>query len=554
VISRPLLLLVLLVPWHAHADALVRSQAMKSSTIAEFFIDEERVRVDLEIGLGDIEAFANLLPDDVYARLSKPPLPWAERLARFFRTDLAIRAEDGPPLSGRVLEIGPRQRVERDEISGEPLGEAEEIALFARLEYPLERRPESLTLAGGSGASIGFVAYHEGIPVNDFRYLAGSQTLELDWEDPWYSRFSSRSLRRQYFAPMSGFLYIEPYEVRKEIVVRARDLQAWVDLGLADRDTIPVEIQAELKRRAAAFLREHQPVTIDERSPEPELARINFLERSLRTSRVIDPPEELDANSAILGVIFVYPLLEPLPQRVHMDWDLWSDRIQQIPAAAVDQAGPLPTLLEPDFRVLEWQNFLRFPELPTLQELAPPPGRLSRILRGLRWPLLLIGFALLLRWRRAAALTLIATGAAFWLSRSAVVSQDGAAEIVSGLLDNVYRAFDFREEEQIYDVLSRSVDGELLTRTYLETRRGLELTNQGGARAKVKTIEVVALEAEPAEAGSFRARATWNVAGSVGHWGHVHERANRYRADLRVAPVDGEWKLVELEILEEERI
>ena len=90
----------------------------------------------------------------------------------------------------------------------------------------------ALHFAGPPGASVGFVVYHEGIAVNDFRYLGPSQTLHLDWSDPWYSRFERRSLRRQYFAPMSGFLYVETYEVRKEIIARPLDLQAWVDLGL----------------------------------------------------------------------------------------------------------------------------------------------------------------------------------------------------------------------------------------------------------------------------------------------------------------------------------
>ena len=46
-------------------------------------------------------------------------------------------------------------------------------------------------------------------------------------------------------------------------------------------------------------------------------------------------------------------------------------------------------------------------------------------------------------------------------------------------MSNVYRAFDFRDEERIYDVLERSVHGGLLTDIYLETRRGLEIRNQG---------------------------------------------------------------------------
>jgi hypothetical protein len=52
----------------------------------------------------------------------------------------------------------------------------------------------------------------------------------------------------------------------------------------------------------------------------------------------------------------------------------------------------------------------------------------------------------------------------------------------------------------------------------------------------------------------FAARGTWNVSGSVGHWGHVHQRTNRYEARFVVRPVDGTWRITELELLQEERV
>ena len=70
----------------------------------------------------------------------------------------------------------------------------------------------------------------------------------------------------------------------------------------------------------------------------------------------------------------------------------------------------------------------------------------------------------------------------------------------------------------------------------------------------MKQIELVDLLVTPGADGGFVATASWNVAGSVGHWGHVHQRRNRYRAELDVAPVRGVWKLVDLEILEEKRL
>jgi len=554
----------------ARADAIVRSQAMLANTIAEFFISDGRVVVELEIGLEDIAGFRNLLPDELYQELGGPPVSLQERNSLFFQREFTIEADDGPPLEGRVLEIGPRARIQRDLVTGEPLDseDAEQISIFARLEYRLVGRPARLILHAprtSEQVSVGFIAYHRRIPINDFRYLVAAQEIRLDWQDPWYSSFSSRNLRRQYAEPMSGFIYVEPYEVRKEIILRPKDLQAWVDLGLEGMDKIPAEMQPELLRNIGAFLRDRQPVKIDGRSIEPELARANFLERTLRTSRVIGVPRDLDIDSAVVGVIFVYPIEEALPQHVTMEWDLWNERIQRVPGSAVDEAGPLPSQLEPEFPILEWRNFLQNPTLPTLYVLGAPPSGLSRIALFARWPLVLLaGLALGSSLResrrrsysaRVLAFALIGVaGLSFALGRNAQLGDERARELVSGLLHNVYRAFDFRQEEQSYDVLARSVKGDLLAEIYLETRRGLELANQGGARAKVKQIELQELNVESAAAGGFTARATWTVMGSVGHWGHIHQRKNQYQARLHVAPIEGEWKLIGLDILEEKRL
>jgi len=237
----------------------------------------------------------------------------------------------------------------------------------------------------------------QGVAVNDFRYLSHSQALNLDWDDPWYSSFASRPLRRQYFAPMAGFIYVEPYEVRKEIIVRPKDLQRWVDLGLKGRDTIPAEMHADILQKATAFLAGHHPVTIDGEMVEPALMRANFLERTLRTSRVIDPPIDLDINSAIMGVIFVYPH-EAFADTVTMEWDMFDEWIQIVPVAGVDPTGPLPQFLEPDYSTLKWTNFIRIPVMPELVSISAPPGMISAWMVYLRWLFGVMTFMLLIRW------------------------------------------------------------------------------------------------------------------------------------------------------------
>jgi hypothetical protein len=567
---RWLVALLGLLPVAAGADAIIRIQAMMATTIAEFYVEEEEVRLELEIGLPDFGPFRSLLPDALHARLGFGETPYAERLERFLTREFRVIA-DGEPLPGRLTAIGPAERVRRDEITGEPLpltGDPETV-INASFRWALAGQPARLELALAlpADAAVGYVLYHEGIAVNDFRYLTASQVLNLDWDDPWYSAFDRRTLRRQYDAPMAGFIYVEPYEVRKEIIVRPRDVQRYVDLGLEGRDTIPVEMQAEIRQKVIEFLEQHQPVTIDGRPAEPAAARADFLERSLRTSRVIDPPEELDVNAAIMGVKFIYPHPD-FPDTVTMRWDLFDERIANVPASAVDPAGGMPQFLTPDADTVEWRNFIRVPVMPELADVETPPGAGARVLFYGRWLLALVAALLLWRLARAlrddraraarpaalAAAALVVAGGGWWLGGQARLDDAATGEVVTGLLTNVYRAFDFRGESDVYDVLARSVDGDLLREVYLEMRRGLVLASQGGASARVKDVELIELDARPAGDQEIAARATWRVAAAVGHWGHMHERRNEYRADLRLRPVEGAWKIVGVEILDEVRL
>ena len=68
-------------------------------------------------------------------------------------------------------------------------------------------------------------------------------------------------------------------------------------------------------------------------------------------------------------------------------------------------------------------------------------------------------------------------------------------------------------------------------------------------------MELQAIEVLPGrDNNGFQGRATWNVNGSVGHWGHVHSRSNQYQADLFIEAIDNRWKLVEMNVLQELRL
>jgi hypothetical protein len=168
---------------------------------------------------------------------------------------------------------------------------------------------------------------------------------------------------------------------------------------------------------------------------------------------------------------------------------------------------------------------------------------------------------------RMAAITLILiTAVALWpFGRTALrnpfaapyrLPEAEAIPILQGLLQNTYRAFDFRAEDDVYDKLAVSVTGDLITDIYVQSRKRLELEPQGGARAKVQDVQLMQVTpiGRPGNHQRLTFQCAWRVAGSVEHWGHTHGRRNQYEALITIQPIDRSWKIVALDLLDERRL
>ncbi len=135
-----------------------------------------------------------------------------------------------------------------------------------------------------------------------------------------------------------------------------------------------------------------------------------------------------------------------------------------------------------------------------------------------------------------------------------------ALEAFSALHANIYRAFDYTKESEIYDALARSVDGPLLDAVYNDVYRGLVMQEEGGALSRVKSVTPVATEVrsiglEPdGRTPAFEVEARWRVVGVVYHWGHSHARTNEYAAVYGVASRSGGWRIVSSTPLQQQRI
>lgn len=148
-----------------------------------------------------------------------------------------------------------------------------------------------------------------------------------------------------------------------------------------------------------------------------------------------------------------------------------------------------------------------------------------------------------------------------WLLPAPSLPQPAEAlAVFQPLHANIYRAFDYTAESEIYDALARSVDGPLLEKTYDDIYRSLILQEEGGALCRVKAVQsitniVEAIRLNPIlRTPELTVNAQWRVEGVVYHWGHSHSRINQYRARYIVAATRAGWRIVGVEPLEQQRV
>jgi hypothetical protein len=566
------------------ADWMNLTGAETAPNIAEITILDDRVRVVLEVYIGNLSVFEDLLPDDWLKKQATDRPPLSERLTHFSANTLQVVTGDGTKLWANLVLAEPRLRKDRaSPLAGMinpttrrrvPEAPKDKRVLFVELEYPFEGKPKTLTFIppaddkGISSATIGFIAYHKAVPIIDFRYLSGKAKVTLDWTDPWYTKFENPNLKRHHKSAMMSFLYVEPREVRHEVLIRVRDLQGWTDLGLSTGATITADEQATVKDLARAFLATRNLLEVDGVPVKPVSSRAAFLNISLTGLQVVEDEKPLDFFTAIVGVIQSYPV-KRLPKHVSVKWDLFNERVERIPTTTTDPAGPLRSIVQADDPIIEWRNYLFKYQEPKVSAVIMDDGRsigipvLSVLLMviALGAALLAAGPAFLSR-RIWAAVSALGVVAAVLLIRIAVVDvanpfagppdEKVSAQILTRVLKNVNVAYLEKEPAAVRQALGEIVAGDALADVEVELGRALTIKVAGGGIARVKAIENLTVKDITALEGvsGFRSVAEWTAIASGGHWGHAHRRKIRFRALVELVEINNAWKIAGITVVD----
>ena len=338
----------------------------------------------------------------------------------------------------------------------------------------------------------------------------------------------------------------------------------------------------DLKDAITQYFAEHCPVLIDGIAVTPVLEDIQFdpLENQVNLGSV--------SNFVMTYFILSYPI-KTKPQTVDMTWDLFlPDKVKDIVPQTPDPTGHEPQTVDSIFYTYGDLDLMTFtPDEPQYIWHTPKPilsvdaqerlraatavaAKAAERTFSLAWPIavVLLVIALLMGIRRRSALALVLVIGSIAVSAAhrpltislgqpkEPLSTEDAQQRFKDLHQNIYRAFDYDNDDAIYDTLAQSVNGALLDEIYSDVYKSLVMKDEGGAVCRVKRLEY--LECLPAvlkqnERG-FAFDTHWRVYGLVQHWGHTHERVNEYQARYHLAQIDGIWKIDGVEISREKRL
>jgi len=595
---RPWFAICLLASCAGTTAAAHESTHPVSVTAAYVYVSREQATAKIQVFLEDLFLFHNLKPNG-QDFLEPEVIRDGIKLHKQFVADrFMVRDVAGLPLAGRLVEV---QAIDVP-AEGVPLSDLMAHNLTFELQYELASPPEFLTFTqrftdeeGMLPSEMKLILKQENAEEPHTALLRPDdvETVRFDWQLPPLSAEASEEERESWvvqqkeetlgitsYSAVYSFLYVDDHEVRHEILIPLLTLEQSVLIARDEDEFLDLAEQDAARRQIEAYFSTGNPVEVNGNSVKPVVQRCDFYGLDFKDFAMQAERKQVPMISARVGIILSY-LPADSPRTVKLTWNRFNNFVSSVSTVvfAYDTTSKTTLTRSGKNNVFEWESPGR-PDRPPLElVMAPSPTR-PRLAMPLLSLLCLVLAGPVLLWLRSRGVprrTLMMVSALFligamlalpylrWnaplpLSVRRDLPDEEAGSIFAELHANMYRAFEFRDENDIYDALAMSVHGELLRDIFLQIRRGLEMQEQGGAVSRIRHVEMVTGQHQSADGrGSaqdrgFAYRCRWNVSGTVEHWGHIHERTNQYEALFHVAPVDNAWKVTNMELLDEQRV
>jgi hypothetical protein len=517
--------------------------SIQATTIAIVTVQDDVVRLELEIGEADQPVFADLVKDGAKATPT-------EAQQRFCTRGFTIETDEA--LEGVVKKIVQRKRTERDPVTGEPLTKPSGIGgsvLAVVVEYPLTGKPTRLRLKPPDAkTSIGLVVYHRTIPVNDFDFLTLRETVALDWADPWKSKFTGLQFTRYYSAPVWATLTVEPRAVRLEIMSRPNQP--------------PVSGQVRTSEEIIERFQTAMTMQVDSQFLKPRIEPKRVFRQGLASYKEETQPVPDEARFDCHTL--VYPTVRQASV-IEMMWPSLPPTLAEIPLWI--NTATTPVKLTDKNRTHTWTSQTKPGDAWYDSSTEPGIFKHRLVMFSVTCGLIALGWVLPgfrpFKSLTARLLTIPALLALAYLSWAAYsnelfpvrqpLSDEDTSRVLRRLLDQAYRAHEAPDEETTYDALADVVSGPLLRDAYLSMKQVFDSDQAGRTRIRdvsINSAKVIGLR----DSGRHHIHVVWTVDVAVIHWGHTHLRSNQYNGEAFIEPKDGQWMLTLLYITDEKQL
>lgn len=508
-------------------------------------------------------------------------------LTKYFR----VLNKDGKDFAGNFT------RVDTEEIpeEGVKLDQVMEVGVFYELHISLEEIPDYLTFAQNFGgdespvpAVMDLIMLQNGARL-DFPVQIGPRSphsVAIDWENPprndrmyWRERRDLMKKRREEllgitsYSSTYAYIYVEPYEIRFEILVPLLTLETWLPLERVEKDFLSVQEQEDLRNPLENYIRSQCQGWVDGFEVVPVLSHLDFFSLDIRDFASKSEPQTIGMQNGRAGIIMTLRTMGK-PKSASLEWSGFNDFTPMLNTMVYVMNGKgerhFFTENEPKWNWQSEENdhaeakWLALPKAP-----AQPLLKLSYISIALGVVAILFVFIGLVGKKRGTLLSgsiVLVVGGILWpMTVEEIIhpwkkidppTLEQQKMISEAILKNVYRAFDYKQDEQVYDALAHSASGSFLESLYLQIKKGLIVQDQGGARSRVREVSWVSGESVLSDSmeAVFELKIRWEVTGTVEHWGHIHTRQHAYDAVIQVIAEDREWKMGGMEVKSEEQL
>jgi hypothetical protein len=381
--------------------------------------------------------------------------------------------------------------------------------------------------------------------------------------------------------------YVEPRQLRVELLIPLNVLATLFEIESEDPDFLQRDEMASAEEKIRKYFQAGNPVTINGQLVSPRIQQIDFFPADQRDFALRRKVERISLANGRVGISYSYPYRD-VPREIHLAWDKFGYAMNSVQAYLFFGQEVQTQVFSRQLadNQLRWTNAGAVPEPEPIQPLLVRPDDLIAVGFPRSGWFVLLGVSgtvgLLTGWivRRSGRFILIASVAVAlvgslsvgWGTRARwfgvvppnVQVESGNAAAESAIV-NLYRAFDFVQEDEIYSALEQSVAGDKLRELYLQLLRDLQVEEQGGTVSRIESVEVIGVD-EVIEAGVlgwrtkadsvasessgavFQRRVRWKLQGLLEHWGHSHQRTNQYQALVTMSDQSGQWKIVDLAI------